>query len=235
MREVGLESNEHVLEFAAKLLAGNYDLILFMTGVGVRAMLEIVQTRYDRDEFLAALRKVKIAARGAKPSSVLRDLKIAVDVTSEEPSTLHSFQKKISENSETPSAASSTVPASTTSTWPSRRTSASQKRDPSSSASNPSTPSTTVSSTAPPQSMDKSKTHKTSAKSSAPQPLVSSSLPLSSRFKVSARRKLFYGRARKCSSVDYCLSTTYSTGMRRIKLTGAVKSILERRLKETAS
>ncbi|MBB5338194.1 uroporphyrinogen-III synthase [Tunturiibacter gelidoferens] len=87
MREVGLESNEHVLEFAGKLLEGNYDLILFMTGVGVRAMLEIVQTRYDRDEFLAALRKVKIAARGAKPSSVLRDLKIAVDVTSEEPST----------------------------------------------------------------------------------------------------------------------------------------------------
>lgn len=87
MREVGLESNEHVLEFAGKLLEGNYDLILFMTGVGVRAMLEIVQTRYDRDEFLAALRKVKIAARGAKPSSVLRDLKVAVDVTSEEPST----------------------------------------------------------------------------------------------------------------------------------------------------
>lgn len=87
MREVGLESNEHVLEFARKLLEGKYDLILFMTGVGVRAMLEIVQTCYDRDEFLAALRKVKIAARGAKPSSVLRDLKVAVDVTAEEPST----------------------------------------------------------------------------------------------------------------------------------------------------
>ena len=50
MREVGLESNEHVLEFAGKLLEGKYDLILFMTGVGVRAMLEIVQTCYDRDE-----------------------------------------------------------------------------------------------------------------------------------------------------------------------------------------
>jgi uroporphyrinogen-III synthase len=87
MREIGLESNEHVLEFAAKLLDGSYDLILFMTGVGVRTMLEIVQTRYDREEFLAALRKVKIAARGAKPSSALRDLKVAVEVTAEEPST----------------------------------------------------------------------------------------------------------------------------------------------------
>lgn len=87
MRELGLESNQHVLDFAAGVLEGNYDLILFMTGVGVRTMLEIVQTRYDREEFLAALRKMKVAARGAKPSSALRELKVAVDVTSEEPST----------------------------------------------------------------------------------------------------------------------------------------------------
>jgi uroporphyrinogen-III synthase len=89
MREVGLESNQYVLDFAGKLIAESYDLVIFMTGVGVRAMLEIVQTRYDREEFLAALRKVKIAARGAKPSSALRELKVAADVTSEEPSTWH--------------------------------------------------------------------------------------------------------------------------------------------------
>ncbi|MEO6801982.1 MAG: uroporphyrinogen-III synthase [Granulicella sp.] len=87
MRELGLESNQHVMDFAAGVLEGSYDLILFMTGVGVRTMLEIVQTRYDREEFLAALRKMKIAARGAKPGSALRELKVAVDVTSEEPST----------------------------------------------------------------------------------------------------------------------------------------------------
>jgi uroporphyrinogen-III synthase len=95
MREVGLESNQHVLEFAAKVLEGRYDLIIFMTGVGVRAMLDIVQTRYDREEFLAALRKVKIAARGVKPGSVLRELKIAVDVLSEEPSTWHELLQAI--------------------------------------------------------------------------------------------------------------------------------------------
>src|ERR1700710_597034 len=56
MREVGLESNQYVLEFAGKLIAGDFDLIIFMTGVGVRAMLEIAETRYDREEFLDALR-----------------------------------------------------------------------------------------------------------------------------------------------------------------------------------
>jgi uroporphyrinogen-III synthase len=39
MREVGLESNQHVLEFAAKVLEGRYDLIIFMTGVGVRCSI----------------------------------------------------------------------------------------------------------------------------------------------------------------------------------------------------
>jgi uroporphyrinogen-III synthase len=95
MREVGLESNQHVLEFATKLLEGDYDLVIFMTGVGVRAMLEIVQTRFDREEFLTALRKVKIAARGAKPASALRELKITVDVISEEPSTWHELLQAI--------------------------------------------------------------------------------------------------------------------------------------------
>jgi uroporphyrinogen-III synthase len=89
MREVGLESNKHVLEFAAKVLEGAYDLIIFTTGAGVRAMLEIVQTRYDREEFLTALRTKKIAARGPKPSAVLRELNVTVDVIAQEPSTWH--------------------------------------------------------------------------------------------------------------------------------------------------
>jgi uroporphyrinogen-III synthase len=95
MREVGLESNQEALEFAAKLIEGRCDLVVFMTGVGVRALLEIAQTRFDREEFLAALRKVKIAARGAKPSSALRELKVPVDVTSDEPSTWHELLQAI--------------------------------------------------------------------------------------------------------------------------------------------
>ena len=89
MREVGLESNQLVLDFAKDLIAGKFDLVVFMTGVGVRAMLEIVKAEGDVEPFLEALRKVKIAARGAKPSTSLRELKVPVEVTSEEPSTWH--------------------------------------------------------------------------------------------------------------------------------------------------
>jgi uroporphyrinogen-III synthase len=95
MREVGLESNEEALEFAAGLLRGEFDLVVFLTGVGVRAMLDVVQTRFDREEVIAALRKVKTAARGAKPTTALRELKIPVHVISEEPSTWHELLRAI--------------------------------------------------------------------------------------------------------------------------------------------
>jgi len=95
MQEVGLESNEEALAFAGGLLRNEFDLVVFLTGVGVRAMLEIVQTRYDREEFLTALRKMKIAARGAKPATALRELKIPVHVISEEPSTWHELLRAI--------------------------------------------------------------------------------------------------------------------------------------------
>ena len=87
MREVGLESNQQTLDFAARLIQGDFDLVVFMTGVGVRTMLDIVQARFDREEFLTALLKVRVAARGAKPNTALRDLKVPVAVLSEEPST----------------------------------------------------------------------------------------------------------------------------------------------------
>jgi uroporphyrinogen-III synthase len=95
MREVGLESNQEALNFASRLLQGDFDLVIFMTGVGVRAMLDIVQAQFDRGEFLAALRKVRIAARGTKPSTALRDLKVPVAVVSEEPSTWHELLQAI--------------------------------------------------------------------------------------------------------------------------------------------
>ena len=87
MREVPLESNRYALEFAEKLLEGKYDLVIFLTGVGVRALLDIVQTKHNREDFLAALRGVKIGARGPKPVAALRDLDVSVTLTAPEPNT----------------------------------------------------------------------------------------------------------------------------------------------------
>lgn len=87
MREIPLGSNRQALEFAARLVQGEIDLVVFLTGVGFRAMLDIACTKYNRESFLAALRNVKIAARGPKPAAALREHDIPVHVIAPEPQT----------------------------------------------------------------------------------------------------------------------------------------------------
>ena len=87
MREAPLESHRQALEFADGLIQGNYDLVIFLTGVGVRALLDIVVTRHNREDFLKALRSVRVAARGPKPQAALRDVQVPVSVVAAEPST----------------------------------------------------------------------------------------------------------------------------------------------------
>ena len=89
MREVPLASNQEALQFGEHLLAGEYDLVIFLTGVGIRRLVEIVATQYDRAGFIDALRKVKIASRGPKPNAALRELGVPIAVSAPEPCTWH--------------------------------------------------------------------------------------------------------------------------------------------------
>jgi uroporphyrinogen-III synthase len=91
MREVPLDSNQPVLEFAAALMRGAFDLVIFTTGVGVRTLIKTISEHYDREQFLNALRSTKIAARGPKSSSALRELKIPITVIAPEPFTWRSL------------------------------------------------------------------------------------------------------------------------------------------------
>jgi len=89
MREVPLERNPQALEFAAELLAGKIDTVILFTGVGARTLLQVVETRYDRDEFLAALQNCGLVVRGPKPAIVLREWKISGARQVPEPNTWH--------------------------------------------------------------------------------------------------------------------------------------------------
>jgi uroporphyrinogen-III synthase len=87
MREVPLESNAPVFDFAESLLAGKIDVVVFLTGVGARELLDAVATRFDRDEILTALRRVTVALRGPKPAAVLREWQVPFAIRAEEPNT----------------------------------------------------------------------------------------------------------------------------------------------------
>src|SRR2546427_2732152 len=87
MREVPLESNSEALVFATRLFAGEFDIVIFLTGVGSRALLGVVETAYKREEYIAALQRVKVVARGPKPVAVLRELGVVPAITVPEPNT----------------------------------------------------------------------------------------------------------------------------------------------------
>jgi uroporphyrinogen-III synthase len=87
MREVPLESNSEALAFAVRLFAGEFDIVIFLTGVGARTLLGVVETTYKRDEYVAALQRIKVVARGPKPVAALREIGIIPALTVPEPNT----------------------------------------------------------------------------------------------------------------------------------------------------
>lgn len=95
MREIPLDSNRPILEFAEALMRGAFDLVIFTTGVGVRSLVKIVSEHYDREKFLTALRSIKVAARGPKSSAALREFEIPIAVVAPEPFTWRSLMSAL--------------------------------------------------------------------------------------------------------------------------------------------
>jgi uroporphyrinogen-III synthase len=87
MREVPLASDRMALDFAAAVIVGAFDAVIFLTGVGVRALVEVVDRAGRRDEFLDALRRVRVIARGPKPVAALRECHVPVWADAPEPNT----------------------------------------------------------------------------------------------------------------------------------------------------
>jgi uroporphyrinogen decarboxylase len=87
MREVPLEDNHAALDFAQHLLAGDFEVVIFLTGVGVRALMQVIETRHTRDAIVVALAKTTIVVRGPKPTKVVRELGLEPGIIAREPST----------------------------------------------------------------------------------------------------------------------------------------------------
>ena len=87
LREVPLESNTEALAFAAALLRDELDIVIFLTGVGTRVLVSTIEQVCTRDEFVTALARTKVVARGPKPLAVLRELHVPVWIAVPEPNT----------------------------------------------------------------------------------------------------------------------------------------------------
>jgi len=97
MREVPLGSNTKALSFVEALLAGEFDIVIFLTGVGTRAILSVAETKYRREDFIGALHRVKVVPRGPKPVAVLRELGVSPALTVPEPNTWRELLQTLDE------------------------------------------------------------------------------------------------------------------------------------------
>ena len=87
MREVPLEENPAAFAFAEELLAGRLEAVIFMTGVGTRALMEVLKTRYPQERIVHALTQLLVVPRGPKPIAVLRELQVPIGAVVPEPNT----------------------------------------------------------------------------------------------------------------------------------------------------
>ncbi len=87
LREIPLSDNTAVLEFGKRLLAGHFEMVILLTGVGTKTMIEILQTAHPLDSVKAALARTTVLARGPKPVAALKELGLTPSITVPEPNT----------------------------------------------------------------------------------------------------------------------------------------------------
>jgi uroporphyrinogen-III synthase len=98
MREVPLSSNLEALKFADALLEGKLDVVIFLTGVGARALSKVLESVHPTEKFFEALRKVSVVARGPKPVAVLREWNVRIAIAAPEPNTWREVLRAIDDS-----------------------------------------------------------------------------------------------------------------------------------------
>ena len=95
MREVPLERNEEALAFGRRLLTGEFDMAIFLTGVGTRQLMKVLATQFETQQTVEALRQITRVARGPKPAAALRDIGLRPDIIAPEPNTWRELMASI--------------------------------------------------------------------------------------------------------------------------------------------
>jgi len=87
MQEVALSEHRAVFDYVRRLATGEIDIVILLTGVGLRTLADIVVHEWPLDRLAAALRRARLVARGPKPVAALREFGLQPDVTVPAPNT----------------------------------------------------------------------------------------------------------------------------------------------------
>jgi uroporphyrinogen-III synthase len=91
LREVPipLQDNGAVFRFGVKLILHQIDILILLTGVGTKALFDILRLRYPLAELIDAVKQTIVVARGPKPLAALKTIGIDANITVPEPNTWH--------------------------------------------------------------------------------------------------------------------------------------------------
>ena len=87
MREVPLENQREALTFGERLFAGQIDILILLTGVGTRTLVQALSTKYPKDTVVRALSQLTLVVRGPKPIVALAELELKPTLAVPEPNT----------------------------------------------------------------------------------------------------------------------------------------------------
>ena len=87
LREIPIQDNPAALRFGTRLIDGQVDILILMTGIGTTILFEILRSRHPMASIMTGLKQTAIVARGPKPVAALKTLGITPTLTVPEPNT----------------------------------------------------------------------------------------------------------------------------------------------------
>ncbi len=87
MREVATDEDRPAIDFANRLITGQVDAVIFLTGVGIRQLISRIERHVNVQRFVDALSDIQTVVRGPKPLAALRELGIKPTLQVPEPNT----------------------------------------------------------------------------------------------------------------------------------------------------
>lgn len=87
LREIPIQDNPAALRLGARLIDGQVDILILMTGIGTTTLFEILRSRHPMSSIMAGLKQTATVARGPKPVAALKPLGVTPTLTVPEPNT----------------------------------------------------------------------------------------------------------------------------------------------------
>jgi len=87
LREIPIQDNAVALSFGARLIDGQVDILILMTGIGTTTLFEILRSCHSLPSIMAGIKQTAVVARGPKPIAALKTLGLTPTLTVPEPNT----------------------------------------------------------------------------------------------------------------------------------------------------